>query len=274
MGEIVKAAEVVTLVAFVALALVCVSRWRSRYDRATKWAGVTFGLLALVLVAGRFTPETGDGVVEWARKLTIALLVAFPYCLYRFTTAFEQRHGRGERGIAMASAALVLVTLLLPYIPASGDPRPRWFDVYLVVFLGLWTLASLLAAVRLWRAGRQQPAVVRARLRVLSLGSVGLSLALIVAPPPRAVAWSHSSQSSSSPLSVLCCSLSGSHRRGCCWLRGAVPHNRSSRTRCEGWYGRLDTPTWKNSYSMWRLSSEGRARPSSRVRENPSCSRA
>ena len=170
-----------TMVAFLGLALICLGQWRKRRDDPTKWAGVTFGELGLVLLLGRVTPETGGEVVELERKATIAILLAFPYCLYRFSTAFEERVGRLKQVIAATSVLLAAATFMLPYLPATGDPRPGWFQAYLVALIGLWTVVSFVVATKLWLAGRGQPTVVRARLRVLSLGSVGLSIALIIA---------------------------------------------------------------------------------------------
>jgi hypothetical protein len=169
------------MLAFLGLGLTCLGQWRKRRDEPAKWAGVTFGVLAAVLVLGRVTPETGGGVVELERKATIALLLAFPYCLYRFSAAFEERAGRLKQVIAVTSMFLAAATFVLPYLPATGDPRPWWFQVYLVALIGLWTVVSFVVATKLWFAGRAQPTVVRARLRVLSLGSVGLSIALIIA---------------------------------------------------------------------------------------------
>jgi PAS domain S-box-containing protein len=181
MQALVNLAQAATLVVFLALAATCLHRWRSRRDQPTKWAGLTFGVLAAVLLVSWLTPETGGEVVEWERKVTIAILIAFPYCLYRFSAAFQARTPRLELPVAVASGVLAVVSLLLPYLPAEGDERPAWFKAFLVGFIGFWTLVSFIVAIRLWRAGSAQPTVVRARLRVLSLGAVSLSLALVTA---------------------------------------------------------------------------------------------
>ena len=44
-----------------------------------------------------------------------------------------------------------------------------------------WTATSLIVAVRLWLAGRNQPTAARRRMRGLSMGAAGLSLVIVIA---------------------------------------------------------------------------------------------
>jgi PAS domain S-box-containing protein len=116
----------------------------------------------------------------WGRKVAIAILVLFPYCLYRFMASFV-RPARWVRVTAtLLTVAVALGAVVVPEIPASGQPRPGWFQVYVVALLIQWVFLSGLVAVRLWRAGRGQPTVARRRMQTMSLGATGLALAFVV----------------------------------------------------------------------------------------------
>ena len=114
-------------------------------------------------------------------RLVVVLLVAFPYLLFRFTTAFRVTGHRLANGLGLVTAAMILWTLALPRIPQQGEARPDWFVAYLVAFAVYWLLLSLASAVRLWRAGTTQPSVARRRTRLLAVGTAVLTAAVILA---------------------------------------------------------------------------------------------
>ena len=68
---------------------------------------------------------------------------------------------------------MVVWTFALPHFPEQGEPWSVGFDAYLAAFLVHWALLSSLAAWRLWRAGRGQPSVARARMRLLAVAADG-----------------------------------------------------------------------------------------------------
>jgi signal transduction histidine kinase len=113
-------------------------------------------------------------------KLLIVSLVLFPYFLYRFMTAFSKAGVSLERLAFTYTAVLIFWTLLLPSVPEDGEPRSVAFTAFIVAFLLHWMTFSLLAAIRLWRAGRRQPSIARKRMHLLAIGALGLALALIV----------------------------------------------------------------------------------------------
>ncbi len=166
---------------FVALAVTCLVRWRRRNSAPAKWAALTFGVLGAVALAGWVISKTGGADVEWQGKLTLALLLSFPYCLYRFTAAFGPRSRRVDRAATYSWALVVVVTLLIPELPRPGAGRPAWFQIYLLALLAEWTALALVATTKLWRSGRGQTTVVRRRMRLLSVASVGMSVALVTA---------------------------------------------------------------------------------------------
>jgi signal transduction histidine kinase len=171
----------VNLVAFVVLGAVGVRQWRARRDRAAWWVALTFGALALVVVVGRLITEHPHGFGELAaQRIAVALLVLFPYLLFRFTMAFGTPARSLYRFVSAMSVLLVIWTFALPHFPESGEKRSAVFDVYLAAFLVHWTVLSVAAARQLWRAGRPQPTVARRRMQFLSFASAALTVALIL----------------------------------------------------------------------------------------------
>ena len=181
MRALVEAVDFVNLALFTLLGLIALLQWRAGRGRAGLWAALAFGSLALVADAGLVLPEDPDSTAErFAVRLLIAVLVLFPYLLYRFTTAFESPTSRLERLVGLMTLALLAWTFLLPSIPDDDESRPAWFLAYIVGFLVHWTLLTVIVAYRLWRGGRGQPGVVRRRMQLLSIAAVAITVTLIV----------------------------------------------------------------------------------------------
>ena len=79
--------QYVNIAAFVVLALVCFRTWRRRRGAPSFWAFATFGLLAVVALTGPIVDAVGDPQL-WITKAIVAVVVLFPYFLYRFAAAF------------------------------------------------------------------------------------------------------------------------------------------------------------------------------------------
>jgi serine phosphatase RsbU (regulator of sigma subunit) len=173
---------------FIGLAATSFLLWRRRRDAPAKWAAISFALLAGVTTAGLLLPDTGGEAVEWARKVRIAAMVFFPYCLHRFAAAFTGASKLVERSAAVATLVLAAVILALPPLPESGASVPAWAWGLIAAGLLLWTSLSLLVAVKLWSSGQGQSSVVRRRMRLLAYASVGLSFAMLTAGSTRNVA--------------------------------------------------------------------------------------
>ena len=163
-----------------ALALVAFLQWRRRRDHAAGWLALAFLTLGLIVSIGRFVPEHPHGLVEdILQRLSIELLVLFPYFLYRFATTFAPPAQGLQRFVASMTVVLSLGTFALPRFPAAGEARPWWFVVYVFLFLVHWSLLSVVVTVRLWRAGRGQPGVASGRMRLLAFASASLTVAII-----------------------------------------------------------------------------------------------
>ena len=180
MHGVVTALNVVTSVSFGVLAVVAVRRWYRKRDRAAGWLALSFLALGVIVTVGRLLPAHPHGFVLGALlRIEIELLVLFPYLGYRFATGFVPPSRRLQRLVGALTIGLSIWTFALPTIPATGEPRPSAFLVYVIAFLVHWTLLSIVITMRLWRAGRGQPSVARIRMRMLSFASAALTVALI-----------------------------------------------------------------------------------------------
>jgi PAS domain S-box-containing protein len=167
---------------FVGLAGVCYILWRRQGGRAAGWLALTFGSLAGVVLVGLVLSANSTGELSgWVGKLLVAGLVLFPYLLFRFAAALDHAARGTERVVGVLVGTVLGWTLLLPSLPAEGQPRPGWLSAWLAAFLLQWMVVSLIVAVKLWRAGRGQPTAARRRMRALSLAATGLSVVLVVA---------------------------------------------------------------------------------------------
>jgi signal transduction histidine kinase len=171
-----------TTASFVVLGLLALWFWFKRRDRPSLWAGLCFGTLGVVVLAGRVIPDDPHGRVEELElRLLVVALLLFPYLLFRFTAAFRPASRRTEWIVGAATAALAVWTLLLPEFPQEGEPRSIGFDVYLMALVLFWGAVSLFVAAELWRAGQHQPSVARRRMRLLGFAAAAMTLTILLA---------------------------------------------------------------------------------------------
>ena len=180
MRSLADALPYVNIAAFGVLALVCLRTWLAERSAPAFWAFATFGLLAAVAVVGPILDATGDEHV-WVTKAIVALVVFFPYFLYRFAAAFRPVARWIEIAAATATVGLAGWALALPDIPQEGEPSTGAFTAFVIALLIQWTLLSLFVAVRFWRAGHGPPTVVRYRMRLLAIATIGLAVVLVLA---------------------------------------------------------------------------------------------
>src|SRR5918999_3420929 len=180
MRSLADALPYVNIAAFGVLALVCLRTWLAERSAPAFWAFATFGLLAAVAVVGPILDATGDEHV-WVTKAIVALVVVFPYFLYRFAAAFRPVARWTEIAAATATVGLAGWALALPDIPQEGEPSTGAFTAFVIALLIQWTLLSLFVAVRFWRAGHGPPTVVRYRMRLLAIATIALAVVLVLA---------------------------------------------------------------------------------------------
>ncbi len=178
------AIQVVGVVVYGLLMLAALSFARQQRSRAATWAALTFADLELIVVLGAIAPDvqptggrlTGEALYQ---DLTVLLLTVFPYLLHRFVRALRPRTGALERIIDVGLAGMVAWTLLAPPLPAADVERPAWVLAFTGVFLLWWTVVFASVAWQLWRMGRDQPGIVRNRMRLMGSAAILMNLALM-----------------------------------------------------------------------------------------------
>ena len=182
MRELARYTEYANLALYTLVALVALHQLRAGRGRAAFWAALTFGSLAIVADVGRALPEDPmTDFQEVAFRILIAVLVLFPYFLYRFTTAFRPPTRLLERALGLMTVVLLAWTFALPDFPSDDEPRSAGFVAYLIAFVVHWTVLSVVVAVQLWRARRGQPGVARRRMVLFSIGATAITLAIVIA---------------------------------------------------------------------------------------------
>jgi signal transduction histidine kinase len=180
MHSLADALQYVNIAAFGVLAVVCLRAWLRHRTPPAFWAYATFGLLGALAVSGLVLDALGEEDL-WVTKAIVALIVLFPYFLYRFAVAFLPVSRWVEAAAGLVTLALIAWTFALPDIPEENEPRSDEFNGYVAALLLQWTLLSLFVAVRFWRAGASQPTVVRYRVRLLAVATLALAVVLILA---------------------------------------------------------------------------------------------
>lgn len=168
---------------FIALAAIALLSWLRRRDRAGMWAAVAFGSLGVLELLAFVPNHPGNLAERAAGRLAVAMLVLYPYLLFRFTGVFRRARRDLSSALGGLTAILLVWTFALPSIPQPGQRWPAAFGIFVVVFFVHWTVLSVLVAARLWHAGRGQPSVARRRMRLLGSASATLAVALILAVP-------------------------------------------------------------------------------------------
>ena len=172
----------VTLAVFILLGFLGLIQWRRQRSEAGAWLAATFGVLASVVVVSLLLPMDSDsGLVHAVEKIDVALLVLFPYFLYRFSLTFLPRKPWFWALAHILTAAAVGGAFLFRELPDEGETPSNAFEIYIIVILVQWGLLSLRVASRLWRSGRNQTTLVRFRMRTMALGALMLAAALIIA---------------------------------------------------------------------------------------------
>ena len=170
-------------VVFGVLAGAAMVQWRRRGHAEGAWLALMFCFLAIILVAGSL-PWYPDDPAHPAHvpitRVLAAMIVCVPYLQYRFMAAFSPSRRGEHAAVGGTTAALVTVVMLLPGFPAAGMDHTAAFTVLVAAVLVQWVTVIGLVAVRLWRAGRTQGVVARARMRTLATGSLGLAVSLVI----------------------------------------------------------------------------------------------
>lgn len=182
MQDVTDFVQYVNLALFTAVAVVAVQQWRRHREPAGLWAALTFIALAGVVDVGQALPDEQDTTWEkLAGRLIVAVLVVFPYLLYRFARSFRPTIRWVAFVVGSMTVIMVVWTLVQPAFPQEGEPWPRSFVAYVTGFTIHWTLLTIVVAWQLWTAGRGEASVARRRMRLLAVAAMMITLALFVA---------------------------------------------------------------------------------------------
>lgn len=168
-----------TTVVAVGAAVAGVVRWRRSRDPRLAALTATVGVLALVLVGGRLAELLPDPARSWVRRVDLTLLPLFPAALAGLAATLHGR--RVPRPVIVTTAPLLLAPWLLAEVPGPGAAGGAAWRLYVLAVVAHWVGWSVLAATRLWRAGRGRPTMGRRRLQALASAALLLSVAIVLA---------------------------------------------------------------------------------------------
>jgi signal transduction histidine kinase len=168
--------------AFVAVALWALVRWRREGDEQTRWVAATFGALGTAVLIGSLSEliYVGDPPSLLQRASIIALLT-FPYLLVRFLDTFDPVPAVARSALGWVVVAQFVAAAFVPLGSGGDEVMPPAMVAFTIIVVVTWLVALPSVGVRLWRAGRGRPTLVRRRLRLLGLAVIALSLAVLVA---------------------------------------------------------------------------------------------
>jgi signal transduction histidine kinase len=197
------ALSLATAIVFTLLTVASVREYLRRPSEAARWLVATFATLAFVTVVGQFLPKDPKDVPYALNLLDLALIVAFPYLLYRFASSF----GAGRRWLDRTATWLTVVTIVSMLLagepPEPGAPLPTRYAIFVVVILVQWLVLLSVVTVTLWRGGRGQPPVAARRMRLLAWASALLAVALTIAAASAGNEPNEAMQVASSVLAML-----------------------------------------------------------------------
>src|SRR5689334_12869157 len=178
------------LAAFVGLSLVCVRDWRAGRGTNAKWAAIAFGSLAAIGAISLALQENTvpRGYFLWFIKALLAIVVLFPYFLFRFAAGFGRTSRFGKLAASVSTAVVVAWSFAIPYFPFPGMPEPWWWRSYRVLILAQWAILFASIGARLWFDSGHETTVPRRRMRTLALSSavmMGATLLSSVAKTPQ-----------------------------------------------------------------------------------------
>lgn len=182
MEDLVRIIDYVNNALYVTLAIAAFRSWRRRGGSSAAWVAATFGTLAAIALIGLVMGDDAEGTIaDLVTTILLLGIVFFSFALYRFTASLRGPSPVMDRIAVGLSLAVAVFTLFLGELPDEGEPRSTKFKIYLVALLVQWGGLLMTVAWRLWRAGKGQPTLARRRMRLLSVGSIGLTLILVLA---------------------------------------------------------------------------------------------
>ncbi len=178
------AVEAVRLLVAASFALVAFTAVRVRLRNpapSTTWLAGMFCTLAFALLVSRLLGDEREG---WKIVVGIgssALIVAFPYLLFRFAESFRSVAPARRRAVTALIAVTIGGVAVNQTLNATLGEDPARDLLVLVVVIGAWTGLTGWVVWRLWSAGRDQPALTRRRMHTMAAAAALLNVALVLA---------------------------------------------------------------------------------------------
>ena len=177
METVLVVAQIFTAVAFSAAALGAFLRWREHRRSGNGWAALALGSLAVATIHTVVRDPGEIQIVE--RGILVAVVVTFPYLLFRFASSFVP----SPPGVGTAAKAATLVVIAMSLVPgavpAENGPRNGIVWLFLLAFLALWSVLLWIAASKLWSAGSEAPSVPKRRMQYLATATITLAVVLL-----------------------------------------------------------------------------------------------
>lgn len=183
MEALIEVLRILLAVTFLGLAAAAINQWRHRNNRSASWLVATFAILGVVATVDLALAEIPPSAVRTiVQRGYVALLVFYPFCLYKFASTFRSFASWIDRSAELLTAGAFVFALLAD--PETGSQRTLVFQIFLTSFSFQWIYLSSLVTVRLWSSGKGQPTVARRRMWTMALGSGALSLTIVLAGLP------------------------------------------------------------------------------------------
>jgi signal transduction histidine kinase len=183
-ADLVTVIRYVNVVVFGGVSLAALRLHRSLRSPRSRWLFATFATVAVVTFVSLLLPSdptVRSGLDDFVGDVLIAILLLFPYCLYRFTAAFDAGPRWVLHTLHATIALLVLAAFVLPPQAPAPAPTTPAYSAFVAAVLAYWTVLSLWVVVRMWRGGRGQPSVARRRMRLLAAATLLFNIGLLIA---------------------------------------------------------------------------------------------
>lgn len=175
-----EALNFATVFALAALAGVSAKYTQGAGAPAGRRATAIFALLSGVLLVLSVTPEGQQAPsLLGFQKAATAALVFFPYLMFRFALTFSSASQRLKNFALVGTIVVSALSFLVPSPLANGQEWSSARILYFAAFSAQWVGLSLFAAHRLWTAGTHQPGIARRRMRMMTIASIALNLAIL-----------------------------------------------------------------------------------------------
>jgi len=181
MTEVLQALQYATSLVFVLLGLLTLRDYLLHRERSRGLLALAIGCLGLVSLLGQAQALSGYALGQVGQDLVLVILMVSGYALLLFRSSFIRLRPRAQM-FSFAGVLAVILLVLVANVPYQPNARLNLFQQVSVGLLVLaWAACVIEPIVRFWLASIGRPAVLRERLRALSVGYAALVLIVLFA---------------------------------------------------------------------------------------------